>query len=168
MGWKPVAEIQFADYIFPAFDQMVNEASKYRFRSGGQFNCGGMVIRSPCGAVGHGGLYHSQVLPLPRSVALPPLCLLVPVSFPAIFFQRGPPPLSCQGAHAAVPAPHTSSVPGWSKRLIQPRHCILCLHSAGSNTRGAQEVGGRGRGEYRQTPPPRFAALLRIRESFCS
>eukprot|EP01059_Diplonema_ambulator_P030578 TRINITY_DN5297_c0_g1_i1.p1 TRINITY_DN5297_c0_g1~~TRINITY_DN5297_c0_g1_i1.p1 ORF type:complete len:363 (+),score=88.81 TRINITY_DN5297_c0_g1_i1:76-1164(+) len=60
MGHKPVAEIQFADYIFPAFDQIVNEAAKYRFRSGGQFNCGGLTFRSPCGAVGHGGLYHSQ------------------------------------------------------------------------------------------------------------
>ena len=60
MGHKPIAEIQFADYIFPAFDQIVNEAAKYRFRSGGQFNCGGVTFRSPCCAVGHGGLYHSQ------------------------------------------------------------------------------------------------------------
>lgn len=60
VGWKPVAEIQFADYIFPAFDQIVNEASKIRFRTGGQFNCGGLTIRAPCSAVGHGGLYHSQ------------------------------------------------------------------------------------------------------------
>eukprot|EP00667_Euglena_gracilis_P014016 EG_transcript_14495 len=60
MGYRPVAEIQFADYIFPAFDQLVNEAAKYRFRSGGQFDCGGLVVRAPCGAVGHGGLYHSQ------------------------------------------------------------------------------------------------------------
>jgi 2-oxoisovalerate dehydrogenase E1 component beta subunit len=60
VGWKPIAEIQFADYIFPAFDQIVNEAAKYRFRSGGQFNCGGLTIRAPCAAVGHGGLYHSQ------------------------------------------------------------------------------------------------------------
>jgi hypothetical protein len=49
--------------IFPAFDQLVNEAAKYRFRSGGQFDCGGLVVRAPCGAVGHGGLYHSQVRP---------------------------------------------------------------------------------------------------------
>jgi hypothetical protein len=48
------------DYIFPAFDQIVNEAAKFRFRSGNQFNCGGLTIRTPCGAVGHGGLYHSQ------------------------------------------------------------------------------------------------------------
>ncbi|KAK4531196.1 hypothetical protein CCYA_CCYA07G2053 [Cyanidiococcus yangmingshanensis] len=60
MGCRPVAEIQFADYMYPAFDQVVNEIAKYRYRSGGQFNCGGVVIRAPCGAVGHGGHYHSQ------------------------------------------------------------------------------------------------------------
>ena len=59
-GWRPIAEMQFGDYIFPAFDQLVNEAAKYRFRSGGQFNCGGLTVRAPCSAVGHGGLYHSQ------------------------------------------------------------------------------------------------------------
>eukprot|EP01108_Squamamoeba_japonica_P006223 TRINITY_DN5008_c0_g1_i1.p1 TRINITY_DN5008_c0_g1~~TRINITY_DN5008_c0_g1_i1.p1 ORF type:complete len:388 (+),score=103.04 TRINITY_DN5008_c0_g1_i1:92-1165(+) len=60
VGATPVAEIQFADYIFPAFDQIVNEAAKYRYRSGNQFDVGGLTIRSPYGAVGHGGLYHSQ------------------------------------------------------------------------------------------------------------
>lgn len=60
MGKTAIAEIQFADYIFPAFDQIVNEAAKFRFRSGNQFHCGGLTIRTPCGAVGHGGLYHSQ------------------------------------------------------------------------------------------------------------
>ncbi|BFG33360.1 hypothetical protein CerSpe_196340 [Prunus speciosa] len=60
MGNRAVAEIQFADYIFPAFDQIVNEAAKFRYRSGNQFNCGGLTIRSPYGAVGHGGHYHSQ------------------------------------------------------------------------------------------------------------
>ncbi|XP_072939922.1 2-oxoisovalerate dehydrogenase subunit beta, mitochondrial [Epargyreus clarus] len=59
-GATAIAEIQFADYIFPAFDQLVNEAAKVRYRSGGQFECGGLTVRSPCGAVGHGGLYHSQ------------------------------------------------------------------------------------------------------------
>ncbi|GAA5875451.1 hypothetical protein JCM16303_000628 [Sporobolomyces ruberrimus] len=59
MGHTAVAEMQFADYIFPAFDQIVNEA-KYRYRSGGQFNAGSLTFRSPCSAVGHGGLYHSQ------------------------------------------------------------------------------------------------------------
>jgi len=60
MGAKAIAEIQFADYIFPAFDQIVNEAAKYRYRSGNSFDCGSLTIRAPCGAVGHGALYHSQ------------------------------------------------------------------------------------------------------------
>ncbi|KAJ2661508.1 hypothetical protein IWW48_002375 [Coemansia sp. RSA 1200] len=60
MGQTAVAEIQFADYVFPAFDQIVNEAAKFRYRSGGEFNAGGLTIRTPCSAVGHGGHYHSQ------------------------------------------------------------------------------------------------------------
>lgn len=40
--------------------QLVNEAAKFRYRSGDQFNCGGLTVRAPCGAVGHGGHYHSQ------------------------------------------------------------------------------------------------------------
>ncbi|PWN31468.1 putative branched-chain alpha-keto acid dehydrogenase e1-beta [Meira miltonrushii] len=60
MGHTVIAEIQFADYIFPAFDQIVNEAAKYRFRSGNQHNAGKLTIRSPCMGVGHGALYHSQ------------------------------------------------------------------------------------------------------------
>ncbi|CAK3887439.1 2-oxoisovalerate dehydrogenase subunit beta, mitochondrial [Lecanosticta acicola] len=62
-GMKPIAEIQFADYVFPAFDQIVNEGAKRRYMSGtnaDEQNCGGMVIRMPCGGVGHGALYHSQ------------------------------------------------------------------------------------------------------------
>lgn len=59
-GATPIAEIQFADYIFPAFDQIVNEAAKFRYRSGNLFNAGSLTIRAPCGAVGHGALYHSQ------------------------------------------------------------------------------------------------------------
>ncbi|MBW0547921.1 hypothetical protein O181_087636 [Austropuccinia psidii MF-1] len=60
MGHTAIAEIQFGDYIFPAFDQIVNEAAKLRFRSGGLYDCGKLTIRAPCMAVGHGGLYHSQ------------------------------------------------------------------------------------------------------------
>ena len=59
-GSIAVAEIQFADYIFPAFDQIVNEAAKFRYRSGDQFNCGGLTIRTPYGGGIAGGLYHSQ------------------------------------------------------------------------------------------------------------
>nr|XP_050862497.1 2-oxoisovalerate dehydrogenase subunit beta, mitochondrial isoform X1 [Vespula vulgaris] len=60
VGATAIAEIQFADYIYPAFDQIVNEAAKCRYRSGGVFDCGKLTIRTPYGAVGHGGLYHSQ------------------------------------------------------------------------------------------------------------
>ncbi|XP_072036894.1 2-oxoisovalerate dehydrogenase subunit beta, mitochondrial-like isoform X2 [Amphiura filiformis] len=60
LGATAIAEIQFADYIHPAFDQIVNEASKFRYRSGNLFNCGGLTIRTPSGAVGHGAMYHSQ------------------------------------------------------------------------------------------------------------
>ncbi|KAH9958311.1 thiamine diphosphate-binding protein, partial [Russula dissimulans] len=60
MGQTAIAEIQFSDYVFPAFDQLVNEAAKYRYRSGGQFNVGRLTVRTPTMSVGHGGLYHSQ------------------------------------------------------------------------------------------------------------
>ncbi|HBC33916.1 2-oxoisovalerate dehydrogenase E1 component beta subunit [Marinobacter sp. DSM 26671] len=59
-GSVPVAEIQFADYIFPAFDQIVNESAKFRYRSGNLFNVGGLTIRAPYGGGIAGGLYHSQ------------------------------------------------------------------------------------------------------------
>lgn len=59
-GSVPVAEIQFADYIFPAFDQLVNEAAKFRYRSGNEFNVAGLTIRAPYGGGIAGGLYHSQ------------------------------------------------------------------------------------------------------------
>lgn len=59
-GSVPVAEIQFGDYIFPAFDQIVNETAKWRYRSGGQFSVGTLTIRTPYGGGIHGGLYHSQ------------------------------------------------------------------------------------------------------------
>ncbi|HLE97264.1 MAG TPA: alpha-ketoacid dehydrogenase subunit beta [Candidatus Thermoplasmatota archaeon] len=58
-GLRPVPEIQFQDFIFPAFDQIVNEAAKIRYRSGGQFSVP-MVIRTPYGGGIRGGHYHSQ------------------------------------------------------------------------------------------------------------
>src|SRR5437867_5693071 len=58
-GLLPVAEIQFADFIHPAFDQLVSEAARMRYRSNGDFGCP-MVIRAPCGGGIHGALYHSQ------------------------------------------------------------------------------------------------------------
>jgi pyruvate dehydrogenase E1 component beta subunit len=58
-GLKPVAEIQFLDFIYPAFDQIVSELAKFRYRSGGQYPSH-VVIRTPYGGGIKGGLYHSQ------------------------------------------------------------------------------------------------------------
>jgi 2-oxoisovalerate dehydrogenase E1 component beta subunit len=58
-GMRPVPEIQFADFIYPAFDQIVNELAKYRYRSGGQYPCP-VTIRTPYGGGIKGGHYHSQ------------------------------------------------------------------------------------------------------------
>ncbi len=58
-GLRPVAEIQFIDFIFTGFDQIVSEIAKMRYRSGGQFICP-VVIRAPSGGGIKGGHYHSQ------------------------------------------------------------------------------------------------------------
>lgn len=58
-GMRPVAEIQFADFIMPAVNQIVSEAAKLRYRSNGDWNCP-LVIRAPYGGGVHGALYHSQ------------------------------------------------------------------------------------------------------------
>ncbi len=58
-GLRPVPEIQFGDFIFPAFDQIVSEAAKFRYRSGGEYTVP-MVIRTPVGGGIRGGHYHSQ------------------------------------------------------------------------------------------------------------
>jgi len=58
-GMRPVAEIQFVDFIYPAFDQIVSELAKMRWRSAGQYSCP-VVIRAPYGGGIRGGLYHSQ------------------------------------------------------------------------------------------------------------
>jgi 2-oxoisovalerate dehydrogenase E1 component beta subunit len=58
-GLRPVAEIQFSDFIYPAFDQIVSEAAKMRYRSNEQYGAP-LVIRAPVGGGIKGGLYHSQ------------------------------------------------------------------------------------------------------------
>lgn len=58
-GLLPVCEMQFADFIHPAFDQIVSEAARMRYRSNNTWSCP-MVIRAPYGGGIHGALYHSQ------------------------------------------------------------------------------------------------------------
>jgi 2-oxoisovalerate dehydrogenase E1 component beta subunit len=58
-GILPIAEIQFADFIHPAFDQIVSEAARLHYRSNGEWNCP-ITVRTPYGAGIHGGPYHSQ------------------------------------------------------------------------------------------------------------
>jgi len=58
-GLRPVAEIQFADYIYPAYDQIVSELARLRYRSAGEFFAP-VTIRTPCGGGIRGGQTHSQ------------------------------------------------------------------------------------------------------------
>ncbi len=58
-GMKPIAEIQFADFIMPAINQIVSEAAKMRYRSNNDWHCP-LVVRAPYGGGVHGALYHSQ------------------------------------------------------------------------------------------------------------
>ena len=58
-GMRPVVEIQFVDFIYPAFDQIVSELAKMRWRSAGQYTSP-VIIRAPYGGGIRGGLYHSQ------------------------------------------------------------------------------------------------------------
>jgi hypothetical protein len=96
-GMRPVAEIQFADYVYPAFDQLVNEAAKFRYRAGTTgMACGGLVVRMPCGGVGHGAL----------SVPFPTLslkievtdCTKIPLAIPRIAFHPHPRPPGCDAS----------------------------------------------------------------------
>lgn len=58
-GMRPIAEMQFADFIMPAINQIISEAAKVRYRSNNDWSCP-MVIRAPYGGGVHGALYHSQ------------------------------------------------------------------------------------------------------------
>jgi len=58
-GLRPCVEVQFADYMYPAYDQLVSEAARLRYRSNGQFTCP-LVVRMPTGGGIFGGQTHSQ------------------------------------------------------------------------------------------------------------
>lgn len=77
-GLKPICEIQFADYIFPAYDQIVNELAKMRYRTAHQYTAP-VVIRAPYGGGIHGGHYHSQS-PEAQFLHTPGLLVVMPSS----------------------------------------------------------------------------------------
>jgi len=100
MGRTAIAEIQFADYIFPAADQIINEAAKYRYRSGGQFNCGGLItgIAGDWGSGARG--------PLPQPVARGVLC----------------PHARPRRRHAALACDRQGPAPAW---IRDPNPCLF-------------------------------------------
>lgn len=75
-GMVPIPEIQFSDFIWPAYDQIVNELAKYRYRSGGEYSAN-MVIRTPVGGGIRGGHYHSQH-PESHFINVPGLKVVIP------------------------------------------------------------------------------------------
>ena len=77
IGKRPIAEIQFADFILPAVNQIISEAAKMRYRSNNDWQCP-ITIRAPFGGV-HGGLYHSQSI---ESIfaSTPGLTIVIPSS----------------------------------------------------------------------------------------
>lgn len=75
-GLRPVPEIQFSDYMYPAFDQITNELAKLRYRSGGEWTAP-LTIRTPSGGGIRGGLFHSQS-PEAYYTHTPGLCVVMP------------------------------------------------------------------------------------------
>ncbi len=106
-GMKPVAEIQFADYVYPAFDQLVNEAAKWRYREGStDGNVGGLVVRMPCGSVGHGALYAGVPVRCPQIETNGRKKISLPVSgifiYPYSRLTCCDAPLTCSGERIAA------------------------------------------------------------------
>lgn len=111
-GLRPVAEFQFADYIHPAFDQIVNEAATLSYRSNGAWSCP-VVSRAPCGAGVHGGLYHSQSV--------------------EAFFAHVP------GLYVVVPS-NPSDAKGLLKSAVRDDNPVVFLEHKGSYRRERGEV----------------------------
>ena len=105
-GLLPVAEIEFADFIHPAYDQMVSEVARMRYRTNGDFGLP-MVVRAPWGGGVHGALYHSQSIEATYG-HIPGLKVVVPgrrTTRPACCERdQGPRPGPVPRAQAHVPA----------------------------------------------------------------
>src|SRR5216110_1094590 len=109
-GLIPIAEIQFADFIHPAFDQIVSEAARTRYRTNGDWSVP-IVVRAPFGGGVHGGLYHSQ--------SIEAFYAHVPASRSSCPAPR-PTPTACSSLRSATRTRCSSSSTrrstGWSRR----------------------------------------------------
>lgn len=136
-GLRPVPEIQFSDFIFPAFDQIVNELAKHRYRSGGAFPCP-VTIRTPFGGGIRGGHYHSQS---PEALFLhtPGLKVVVPSNpydakglllasirdnDPVIFFE---PKRIYRASKGEVPEGEDYEVPLGKAKVVRPGDAITIV-----------------------------------------
>jgi 2-oxoisovalerate dehydrogenase E1 component beta subunit len=151
-GLRPVAEIQFADYIYPAFDQLVSEAARLRYRSAGEF-WAPLTVRVPCGGGIFGGQTHSQspegifthvcglksVMPSTPYDAKGMLIAAIEDDDPVLFFEpkriyNGPfdghhdRPLKPWSSHAAseVPEGHYS-IPIGKANIVRPGNAATVL-----------------------------------------
>src|ERR1700742_3343171 len=139
-GLIPVPEIQFADFIWPAYDQIVNELAKLRYRSGGDHTAK-MVIRTPVGGGIRGGHYHSQH-PEAQFIHVPGLKVVCPSNpydakglllasiqdpDPVLFFE---PKRVSRAAKGDVPA-NDYLVPLESAKIVRPgRHVTVLAYGA--------------------------------------
>lgn len=155
-GLRPVCEIQFADYVFPAYDQIVNELAKMRYRTGGQYSCP-LVVRMPYGGGIHGGLYHSQS-PEAQFLHTPGLQVVVPsdpydakgllisamrANDPVLFLE---PKRIYRALKAEVPEEEYSLPIGQAHIARHGRDCTLIGWGAQhhQNMQAAQELAGQG------------------------
>lgn len=151
-GLRPVAEIQFADYILPGFEQIVSEASRLRYRSAGEFSAP-ITIRAPCGGGVRGGQTHSQspealfthltgiktVLPSTPYEAKGLLISAIEDDDPVVFLEpkrlyNGPfsgpsdEPLTPWSKHAASEVPEGYySIPLSKARIVRPGEDVTVL-----------------------------------------
>ena len=129
-GLRPIAEIQFADYIYPGFDQIVSELARLRYRSAGEF-FSPVTIRTPCGGGIRGGHYHSQsseayFAHTPGSASgsahaarttLPAAqTARIPVPPPVVSRPRTVPPDPSATTGSAAPAVRTAGAQEWTSR----------------------------------------------------
>jgi pyruvate dehydrogenase E1 component beta subunit len=135
-GLRPVTEIQFADFIYPGFDQLVSEAAKYRYRTAGEFHVP-MVVRTPYGGGIRGGQYHSQS-PEALFIQTPGLKVVCPSNpydakgllleairdeDPVLFFE---PKRVYRAVKMEVPdAPYT--IPLGEAKIVRPGEQVTCV-----------------------------------------